>query len=973
MADKVRKLFGASLGALTASLAMSGAATIAFSTSALAQTATAGIAGLATPDAEVVARNVDTGFTGRDVADSGGGYTIRGLQPGTYEVTAAGGTAQRIRVLVGQTATLDFVDDAGGEIVVVATRSGVDITSSEVSTNVTQEQIENLPQVNRNFINFAALAPGVGVSQDEREVTFRAGGQNAMAVNVFIDGQSQKSQIIDGGVAGQDDSRGNPFPQLAVQEFRVLTQNFSAEYDQSSSAIITAVTRSGTNEFHGEIFGVYQDPNWVHYNDIAGFNPPSHPEVERQQYGAALGGPIIQDRLHFFVSYEGKQEDRFGVVTLGRTGYEAQFPGVEGIVGTPFEEDLWFGKLSWQPNNDHLIDLSATIRGEQDIRDVGGQDAAQRANSLNVDETKINFRHQWSGEGWFNQAQVDYLESNYNPRALNFDDFGQDHVIFRDSDNITPGFQFSPDSQDTTVIRLGGRGDNQDIRQRSLTLRDDLTFDAINGHTFQIGGRVTFNNYFVEKLFSGNPVFLFDVDGRPEINGDPDIPVRVRVGAPTDAADVDNTVYGLYIQDDWQVTDRLELNLGLRWDYEDNAFNNDYTTPDDVVDLLNAYETLPGYVMAFDPDDYISDGDREVFAEAFQPRIGFSYDLSGDETLVLFGGAGRYYDRVPYNFAFDERFKPRQFDVQINFSEDGAPGTVLWDPAYLTPEGLQPLIDATPGAGEVFLVQNGAEPPVTDQFNIGLRHVVNDWRLSATLAHAESRNGFGWYIGNLGTGPDPRFNGPTPSSLGFTQFRNLVFISNHDQEREFNALYLTADKPYSEESGWGFGVSYTYSRATQNGSRDSNTAPFDFDYASIDLSPTYPSANDERHRLVISGIVDLPYDFRASALATFGSGSPFTVFGPNPPGWYSGTPQADDMFFFGDLFAYQNIDLRLSKDFEFANGSETYFYVDVLNATDQENPSSSNVEQCSCASNFGQITPRTLQGRSFQLGVGYRF
>jgi hypothetical protein len=277
MADKVRKLFGASLGALTASLAMSGAATIAFSTSALAQTATAGIAGLAAPEAEVVARNVDTGFTGRDVADSGGGYTIRGLQPGTYEVAAAGGTAQRIRVLVGQTATLDFVDESGGEIVVVATRSGVDITSSEVSTSVTDEQIRNLPQTTRNFINFAALAPGVAVSSSDQEVTFSSSGEPARTVNVFIDGQSQKAQIIDGGVAGQDDSRGNPFPQLAVQEFRVLTQNFSAQYDQASSAIITAVTRSGTNEFHGEVFGVYQDESWVHYRDMQGLQSGSAP------------------------------------------------------------------------------------------------------------------------------------------------------------------------------------------------------------------------------------------------------------------------------------------------------------------------------------------------------------------------------------------------------------------------------------------------------------------------------------------------------------------------------------------------------------------------------------------------------------------------------------------------------------------------------------------------------------------------
>lgn len=971
MANTVRKLFGASMGALTASLAMGGVAAVTFSTPALAQTATAGIEGVATADTEVVARNVDTGFTGRDVSDSGGGYTIRGLQPGTYEVTA-GGEPQRVRVLVGQMATLDFVDASGSDIVVVATRS-VDITSSEVSTNVTQEQIENLPQTSRNFINFAALAPGVGVSQDDREVTFRAGGQNAMTVNVFIDGQSQKSQIIDGGVAGQDDSRGNPFPQLAVQEFRVLTQNFSAEYDQSSSAIITAVTRSGTNEFHGELFGVYMDPSWVHDIDVAGFDPPRHGETRREQFGGALGGPIIQDRLHFFASYEGKREDRAGVVTLGRSGYESLFPDVQGTFDTPFDEDLWFGKLSWQPNNEHNVDLSYTYRAEQDIRDVGGQDAAERANSLSVDETKINFRHQWDGNGWFNQAQVDWLESSYNPRALNFQNFGRDYVIFRDADNSDPDFDFDPNAQDTTVIRLGGRGDNQDIRQRSLTLRDDFTLDEISGHTVQFGGRVTFNNYYVNKLFSGNPVFLFDVDGRPEINGSVDIPVRVRVGAPTDPADVDNTVYGLYIQDAWQVTDRLELNLGLRWDYEDNAFNNDYTTPDDIVALLNAYETLPGYTMAFNPDDYISDGDREAFAEAFQPRIGFSYDLSGDQTLVLFGGAGRYYDRVPYNFAFDERFKPRQFDVEIRFSEDGAPGTVLWDPAYLTPEGLQPLVDATPGAGEVFLVQNGAEPPMTDQFNLGLRGVVSDWRWSATLAHAESQNGFGWYIGNLGTGPDPRFNGPTPSSLGFTQFRNLVFISNHDQEREFNALYLTADKPFTEESGWGLGFSYTYSRATQNGSRDSNTAPFDFDYATIDLSPTYPSSNDERHRLVISGIVALPYDFRASTLITLGSGAPFTVFGPNPPGWYSGTPHAEDMFFFGDLFAYQNIDLRLAKDFQIGEDDEVYFYVDVLNATDHENPSASNVEQCSCSSQFGRITPRTLQGRAFQIGFGYRF
>ncbi|MFY7851924.1 MAG: TonB-dependent receptor plug domain-containing protein [Brevundimonas sp.] len=120
-----------------------------------------------------------------------------------------------------------------------------EVRTSEVATNVTRQQIEDLPQISRNFLNFAALAPGVVVQEGDTERTISAGGQPSLAVNVFIDGQSQKSTILDGGIAGQDDSRGNPFPQSAVQEFRVLTQNFKAEYEQASSAIITSGTSTG--------------------------------------------------------------------------------------------------------------------------------------------------------------------------------------------------------------------------------------------------------------------------------------------------------------------------------------------------------------------------------------------------------------------------------------------------------------------------------------------------------------------------------------------------------------------------------------------------------------------------------------------------------------------------------------------------------------------------------------------------------
>src|SRR5690606_39996154 len=118
------------------------------------------------------------------------------------------------------------------------------------------------------------------------------------------------------------------------------------------------------------------------------------------------------DRLHYFLTYEGRQDDKFSNVILGRSGFEDQFGQYEGVVATPFEQDIYFGKLSFQPSNNHRIDFSASYRTERDIRDVGGQDAAERANVLDVEETKLNLRHDWQGDsGWSNVPHLDLLES----------------------------------------------------------------------------------------------------------------------------------------------------------------------------------------------------------------------------------------------------------------------------------------------------------------------------------------------------------------------------------------------------------------------------------------------------------------------------------------------------------------------------------------------------------------------------------
>ena len=988
---RIQYLGAASALAVAVSLACASGASAQGATSTLRGTIYEGQAVEA--GGSITATDVASGYVSRVRIGDDGGYVLAGLRPGTYRINVVSADGQTVEDLItialGQVATLDLdvapivtgSANAGAtelDDVVVTGRRIFEVRTSEVATNVSQVQINNLPQISRNFLNFAALASGVRVTDGEIERTISAGGQGASAINVFIDGQNQKSTIIDGGVGGQDDSRGNPFPQVAIQEFRVISQNFKAEYEQASSSIITSVTRSGTNELTGDAFITYQDSDWTS-EDFNG----REVGVERLQYGGSVGGPIIEDRLHFFAAYERKDETRFNVVQLFRAVYAPLFGADTGTFEAPFEEDLFFGKLSWSIDDRQRLDLSATYRTEADIRDFGGNTAFSRANEINTDVVSIVLRHQYQGDGFLNEAQFDLYEYTYNPTALNFSDYGRSFVIFRDDNPGLAGFQYNVFNREDTVFNTGGQSNNQDIRQRSFTFRNDLTFNDIewNGqHTIKIGAKFSAQNMFVNKQFGRNPQFIFDVDARPEINGSRDIPIRVELGTFVEPADVDNNVFGVYVQDDWQLSSQLEINLGLRWDYEDNAVNNDYVTPTAIRNTLNAIQALPGYDFPsyFNPADYITNG-RDAFAGAFQPRIGFSFDVFDDERTVIFGGAGRYYDRVGFNFAFDERFKPTQFNREVFFSVAGGMrggvNTVAWNPTFLTPAGLDPLLAATPGSGEIFLLNNDMEPPRTDQFNFGVRQKFGDFQTALTFAYGKTENLFAWYIANALTETGGRFSGPTPGSVGFPQFRNLIFFGNNDAEQTFKAMYLTVDKPFDTQSNWGMQFTYTLSEAERNGSRDFGLTGFDFDYNTPALSPNFPTNQDERHRIVASGIIGLPHDFRLSGILTLGSGLPFHQFvcptASNPDiCWNGGRPEKQD-FIFSNAFAFRQIDLRLTKSFDVFNGQSVELILDAINVFDFENYS--NFEQCLCSAQYGEPRGQFLPTRSFQLGMRYRW
>lgn len=899
--------------------------------------------------ASVVARNVATGFV-RHTQAVRSQFVLVGLEPGTYrlEVSQANATApatRSIRLFVGETRDLDVelsdTEAAIEGVTVVADRS-LETGGSEVATTVTELQIEALPQNNRNFLNFAALAPGVRINERDIEKTFQAGALSANSTNVYIDGLSFKNQVIQGGIVGQDASRGNPFPQNAIREFRVVTQNFKAEYEHAGSAIITARTRSGTNELESDAFVYYQNKDLVARDDFA---QPGEPraDFDRYQYGLSLGGPIIADRMHFFVAYEGNDQDRGSRVAVGFPPLRPLFREYEGTFTQPFREDLFFGKLDYQPSAAHNFALSVYGRDESDIKDFGNTSSHERAMNVRNNVQTVQLTHSWSGERWTNEASAMHMKYSWNPRPVNPDLVGREYL---------------------GVITLGGASTSQDIGQDVYTLEDELTLTALEGlgtHVLKTGLRLSRVDYEVSKRQRFNPFFRF----LPEVGLE--LPAEAEYGSGDPNLSGHTTQVGWYLQDDWSLSPRLTLNLGVRWDYDTNLLNDDYVTPPEVV---AAVESLV-------PARYLTDGnDRESPQDLIQPRLGLSFDLFGDARTVLYGGIGRYIDRVLYNEILDERLR-RQWQVRrFLFSADGAPRgnnpTIPWDASYMSREGLDSLIAAGVAPNpEIFLIENDTRMPETIQSSIGVRQRLGrDWLGSLTFARNRSRHGFSYILGNRN--PDGSCCAQVPGGFG-----NLL-LSTDDKQAWYTGVYLTLEKAFSERSPWGLTFSYTYGDAEETGGD-----LFSLDHPTIGDYPRHPTISDEKHRVVMSAIIGLPWQMRLSTLITLGSGTGYNIDdfsrGPRPgepfKRYYEGR-QEQHSFIVSDAWAYRTVDLRLEKSFTLYD-QELSLVAEAFNVFDYENydPRFYNgaIPAQGVNEAFGKPNRLIEPGRRLQFGATMRF
>ena len=692
-----KALYGS--GSLSCRVVLSLGLIIMLSMAALGQLTTGTIAGTVTdqsgaavPGATVTVKNADTGVSRTTLTGENGKYVALSLPAGNYEVSAnlqGFQTVVRngISLAVGQNEVVDFalqVGLASESVTVTVETAQVETTTATVSNLVDEKKVNDLPLNGRDLTQLSFLQPGVIKSPagagafsglgDKLSVAGSRGNQNIYLLDgVSNSDLSGNSQSASGQMAGAE----------TIKEFQIITNNYSAEYRSQAGAIVSAVTKSGTNTLHGSLYEFLRNDalDAAKWEENKGGGKAA---FKRNQFGGSIGGPIFKDKTFFFASYEGLRQTQ-GVNTQARVpdlnARNGILPGVAPITvanvvkpylalypvpgegnrivsepgrrpdgtvllaasaRTPTNDDFGLGRIDHNFSNGKLGTLSGTYNydsGESSsetppgvLGDLLAQGFSSRKHVMSVNQTSV------FSPTVLNEIKVGYTFTN-PVQDIPLTSRDMSSLAFRPGRKLLGEIQINP------LNTIGYRVNKSDYQQKLLGLKDNLVITR-GAHSFRMGA--DFEHYIYQQISCSrgcNGAYIFNnlaqfLQAQPQ-EFDVQLP-----GAENPDRHMRQILFGSFFQDNWTVRPSLTLNVGIRHEFvtvpsEDNGLIAAMKTPFDSGMYLSKqaqklYPTFPtlGTVESFYTNATL---------KSFSPRFGFAF-APGAKRFSLRGGFGIFYE-----------------------------------------------------------------------------------------------------------------------------------------------------------------------------------------------------------------------------------------------------------------------------------------------------------------------------------------
>ena len=792
------------------------------------------------PGATITARNVDTGLSRTTTTDAQGRYRIVALPAGRYEVTAELAGFQTIvrdgvTLTIGLKAAINFemkVASVAETVTVSGEAPIVETATAEVGLTFTTKTIEDIPLNGRNPTDLLLLAPGV--TKGRQREGYAISGALERNNSYTIDGMDNNDENVGG--------RRVDLQQDVVREFVIISNQFSAEYGRGIGGAVNVITQSGTNDYKGRV-------NFFLRDDAIDAQPYLSKEAgvekspfSRKTYGGSFGGPIIRDKTHFFVAFE---EEREGVNLewdVPDTDYPAvgSYPSVDGgfqVLPRNIKNPKFFTKITHQFNQDHSF--AATFNYNNVKEPLSG--------CMGTDLTCFDY----TATDYFFVASETWVIS---PTTLNEFRFGRTDIDYLYLVTEGQAFPF----HDRPSIDYGQQSNMPQGRdERHLVFSNTFShlFSWKGDHDLRLGGEYNKmqSGSFFDSNFGGT--FLFDTDTPFDANVRSTYPIRYTVRSGDSTVDRDMDVYAFFIQDNWRIKPNFTLNLGLRYDLETLAPHLKNTNQEGLINLPGKTDT-----------NYRTDTNN------FGPRIGFAWDIKNDQKTVIRGGFGIFYDQIFLNIQGNVyRFGvvPRTTDTTIE------------RPCYPDPNVVIPGVcggSAVAGVSRSPTISTGDEvSPNARNYTIGVAREINeDMAVTADVVYARTQN---WPV-SLDLNPrctqTASLEGDCTGPIGLDASRpdpRWLALTNYATvgDRWHKALLLSLKKRFASRHQ--FQLSYTLAK-TEDTAADAFNPPQSYFHPEREKALAF---EDQRHRLVLSGSWQLPWEIQLGGIVTYSNERPFEI------------------------------------------------------------------------------------------------